>query len=39
MERIETISNTIEVFISIFDRAFEVGLLSGSEFGSCHSVG
>ena len=39
MERVETISNTIKAFISIFDRTFEVDLLSGGEFGSCHSVG
>jgi len=38
MEGVETISNTIETFVGIFDRALEVSLLFGSEFGSGHSV-
>jgi len=39
MERVETVSNTIELLIDILDRALEVGLLFCSEFGSCGFVG
>ena len=39
MDRIEILSNTIEVFIGIFDRALEISLLFVSKFGSDHSVG
>jgi len=34
MERVKAASNTIETLIDILDRAFEVGLLFRSEFGS-----
>ena len=39
MERVEAAANTIGILIDILDRALEVGLLFGSEFGSCGSVG
>ena len=32
---IETFSNTIEVFVDILDRAFEVRPLPSYEFGGC----
>jgi len=39
VERVETVSNTIELLIDILDRALEVGLSFCSEFGSCGFVG
>jgi len=39
MEGVETVSNAIKMFVGIFDRAFEIGLLFSSEFGGGHSVG
>jgi len=38
MERVEAASNTVKTLIDILDRAFEVGLLFYSEFGSCSFV-
>ena len=39
IERVEAASNTVKTLIDILDRAFEVGLLFYSEFGSCSFVG
>ena len=39
MKGVEVISNAIEPLIDILDRAFEVGLLFHSEFGSSGLVG
>ena len=39
MERVEAATNTVGMLIDVLDRALEVGLLFGSEFGSCGSVG
>jgi len=36
---IKAVSNTVEPFIDVLDRAPEVGLLSRSEFGCCSFVG
>jgi len=36
---VEAVSNAIELLIDILDRAFEVGLLFRSEFGSGGLVG
>ena len=36
---IEAVSNTVEPFIDVLDRALEVGLLFHSEFGRCSFVG
>jgi len=36
---VEAVSDAIELFIDILDRAFEVSLLFHSEFGSCGFVG
>ena len=38
MKQIETISNAIESFIGILDRAFKISLLFGGEVGSSNSV-
>jgi len=38
VERVEAVSNTVELLINILDRALEVGLLFCSEFGSCSFV-
>jgi len=38
MEEVETLPNTIEVFIDIFDRTFKLCLLSCSELGGGDSV-
>ena len=39
VERVEVVSNTVELLIDVLDRALEVGLLFCSEFGSCSFVG
>jgi len=39
VKRIEAVSDTIELFIDILDRVFEVSLLFHDEFGSCGLVG
>jgi len=39
VEEVEAVSNAIEPLIDILDRAFEVGLLFHSEFGSGILVG
>ena len=39
MERVEVAANAIGILIDILDRALEVGLLFGSEFGSCGERG
>ena len=39
MESVEAASNAVGMLIDVLDRALEVGLLFGSEFGSCGSVG
>jgi len=39
MERIETLPNTIETFVNIFDGAFKFSLLSCGELGGSDSVG
>jgi len=39
VERVEVVSNTVELLIDVLDRALEVGLLFCSEFGSCGFVG
>jgi len=39
MERVEAATNAVGMLIDVLDRALEVGLLFGSEFGSCGSVG
>jgi len=39
LKGIEAVSNTIEPFIDILNRAFEVSLLFHGEFGSCSLVG
>jgi len=39
MERIETLPNTIETFVNIFDGAFKFSLLSCGELGGGDSVG
>ena len=36
---IKAVSNTVEPFIDVLDRAFEVDLLLRSEFGRCAFVG
>ena len=36
---VEAVSDAIEPFIDILDRAFEVSLLFHGEFGSCGLVG
>jgi len=36
---IKAVSNAVEPFIDILDRALEVGLLLRSEFGRCTFVG
>jgi len=36
---IKTVSNAVEPFIYVLDRALEVGLLLHSEFGRCSFVG
>jgi len=35
---IKAVSNTVESFIDVLDRALEVGLLLHSEFGCCSFV-
>jgi len=39
VKRIKTVSNAVEPFIDVLDRALEVGLLSRSELGRCSFVG
>ena len=39
LKGIEAVSNAIEPFIDILNRAFEVSLLFHGEFGSCSLVG
>ena len=39
MKGVEAVSDAIEPFIDILDRAFEVSLLFHGEFGSCGLVG
>jgi len=39
VKRVEAVSDAIEPFIDILDRAFEVSLLFHGEFGSCSLVG
>ena len=39
MKGVEAVSDAIEPFIDILDRAFEVSLLFHGEFGSCSLVG
>jgi len=39
MKGVEVVSDAIEPFIDILDRAFEVSLLFHDEFGSCSLVG
>jgi len=39
LKGVEAVSNAIEPLIDILDRAFEVGLLFRSEFGSGGLVG
>ena len=39
LKGIEAVSNAIEPFIDILNRALKVGLLFHSEFGSCGFVG
>jgi len=36
---IKAVSNAVEPFIDVLDRALEVGLLLHSEFGRCSFVG
>jgi len=36
---VKAVSNAVELFIDVLDRALEVGLLSHSEFGRCSFVG
>ena len=36
---IKAVSNAVESFIDVLDRALEVGLLLHSEFGRCSFVG
>jgi len=39
VEGVKAVSDAIELFIDILDRAFEVSLLFHGEFGSCGLVG
>jgi len=36
---IKAVSNAVEPFIDVLDRALEIGLLLHSEFGCCRFVG